>query len=94
MALPPTRRRNRHITTNDPAAIAARLPNELRTFEVYNVNYFHELGAWLESHAPTADVEPYKVAEVVGITIADWYRWRLTRPTILTEPTSSAVVES
>lgn len=73
-----TLRRNRKYNGNDPEALAARLPDELRSFDawLYDDNgittglrdYMTALTAQVAPH------EPVPVVNAAGLSVASWYR--------------------
>jgi hypothetical protein len=76
MAMPPTRRRNHRPKGNDPAALATRLPNELKSFDAWyrpgGINdYLTALAAQVAPH------EPVPVMNAAELSAADWYRHML-----------------
>jgi hypothetical protein len=94
MAMPPTRRRSRKPNGSSPAALAARLPNELKTFNRWRyggceshglVDYSAALTRWLEATVATP-VDGIAVMDAAGLTAADWYRQALAAQPQTGEP--------
>ena len=77
-------RHSRKHRANDPKALAARLPDELRSFDpwLYTdggtptglIDYLTALTVHVEPH------EPMPVVNAAGLSVADWYRTMLSRP--------------
>jgi hypothetical protein len=75
-------RRNSKQQANSAEALAARLPDELRSFDAWHYtdngmptgiqDYLAALAAQVAPH------EPIPVMNAAGLSAADWYRARLT----------------
>jgi hypothetical protein len=77
MAMPPTRRRNRLPKGNTPEVLAARLPDELRSFGPwYRREGLREYLAVLTNHI--APHEPIPVMNAAGLSAAGWFRHMLS----------------
>lgn len=85
MAMPPTRRKARRTTHNDPDALAARLPNELKTFGAFDSpddlrSHWTAVADWLNNQAPGAAEQLARpVMAAAGLTSAVWYRQAMQR---------------
>ena len=79
MPMPPTRRRNRRPKHNTPEALAARLPNELRSFDAW-----HYPDGLRDCYKAVADSVPdnltHPVMNAAGLSAADWFRHMLSQP--------------
>jgi len=79
-----TRRRNRRPKTDDPEALAARLPDELRSFDGWQYTgalheYWSALSGWLLCQdAPSEMHDVAAVMRAAGLSAADWFRRMLT----------------
>ena len=72
-------RRNRRLSPNDPAALAARLPDELRSFDGWLYpnglqDYMAVLSAFLVDSQPVTPV-----MNAAGLSAACWFRRMLAR---------------
>jgi hypothetical protein len=84
----PTRRRNRGPKGDTPATLAARLPDELRSFGAWCYaddgasglrDYLDALSRWLFwQGAPYETSDVTAVMNAAGLCAADWYRSRLS----------------
>jgi hypothetical protein len=84
MAMSKTRRLNRKPKSNTPEALAARLPNELRSFDTWHYtergtptglqDYCVALAEYAAPHDPTP------VMNAAGLSAADWFRRMLSQP--------------
>jgi hypothetical protein len=76
-------RHNRTAKGNDPAALAARLPNALKNFDGW---YRPDgLGAYLAAlAAQVAPHDPVPVMNAAGLSAAEWFRTMLSRDRVLT----------
>lgn len=80
--MPKTRRRGTRNRANDPAALATRLPAELRSFDrwLYSEDghpaglrdYWGSLVEWIDRQAAEPGLAP-RVMACAGIGVADWY---------------------
>lgn len=87
MAMSPTRRHNRQ-PKNSHEAIAARLPDELMSFDAWYYNSadgtehgLHDYLAFLNTRIANPDIHSVDVMNAAGLSVADWFRHMLTRPT-------------
>lgn len=88
--MPKTRRRGTRNRGNDPAALAARLPVELRGFDPWLYSetgpptglrdYWGSLAEWIDGQEADPRVIPL-VMTSTGLNYADWYRLMMTRTT-------------
>ena len=77
--MPKTRRRNRLPKGNTPEALAARLPNELRTFDTWQ--YRDGLRDYLKALADSVPEHlTHPVMSAAGLSAADWFRHMLSNP--------------
>ena len=82
--MPPTRRRNRKPSTSSPQALAAVLPDELRTLEgLCTPSDYQALRGnavnWLNGKVPGLGHElATPVLNAAGLSAADFYRKALT----------------
>ena len=70
-------RRNRRLSPNDPAALAARLPDELRSFDGWLYpnglhDYMAALSVFISGAQPLSPV-----MNAAGLSAADWFRHML-----------------
>jgi hypothetical protein len=89
-----TRRLNRNPKGNDPEALAARLPADLRSFDAW---YYDDNGkpTGLQDYltalaAQVAPHEPMPVMNSAGLSEAEWYRTMLSQPITASEPLTVA----
>ncbi|ABG98336.1 hypothetical protein RHA1_ro06563 [Rhodococcus jostii RHA1] len=82
----PTRRRNRKPSATSPEALAALLPNDLRSLEgLYTPGDYQAMRRqvvdWLNHAAPGHDHKlPPAVMNAAGCSAADYYRHALSMP--------------
>jgi hypothetical protein len=81
------KRRNRHRDLNSPEALAAHLPDGLRSFRAYATpddlrSHAMAVADWLNSQIPaTAEHLTMPVMTAAGMSAADWYRLALSGAT-------------
>lgn len=81
----PTRRRNRKPTASNPEALAALLPDELRSLKVLGTpsdyqTLWRHVADWLNHFAPGQGHVPVAaVMGAAGLSAADFYRKALTQ---------------
>ena len=77
--MPKTRRRDRKPDAGSPDALAARLPNELRSFHAWQ--YRDGLRDYLKALADAVPEHPtHPVMSAAGLSAADWFRHMLSQP--------------
>lgn len=77
--MPKTRRRNRLPKGGTPEALAARLPNELKTLDAWR--YRDGLRDYLNALADAVpDQMTHPVMNAAGLSAADWFRHMLSYP--------------
>jgi hypothetical protein len=78
MAMPKIRRLNRLPKGDTPEALAARLPSELKTFDMWH--YRDGLRDYLKAVADSVPEHlTHPVMNAAGLSAADWFRHALTR---------------
>jgi hypothetical protein len=72
-------RHNHRPKGNDPAALAARLPNELKSFDAwYRPDGLSAYMRELESFIAESPANPHDVMNAAGLSAAGWFRTMLT----------------
>ena len=68
-------------------AIAARLPDELKSFDAWYYNSgdgtehgLHDYLSVLNTRIANPDIQSVDVMNAAGLSVADWFRHMLTRP--------------
>jgi hypothetical protein len=84
VAMPPTRRINR-AKGSSAEGLAARLPDELRSFDAWHYNSGDGTAHGLKDYlfALSVHVAPHEAMPVMncaGLSAANWYRHMLSRP--------------